>query len=293
MTRTAVVVSESAPPSWLPRALPDGSDAGARTHPLFLLPAAGASSSLYRDWPTGLASGFHPSPVELPGRGSRMAEPPADDLPGLARSLDQSLTPPSGRPWALLGHSMGALLAAAWAAAALSRGCAPAAVYLSAALPPWAPADAVGRDRPATAAGLARLDPADFWPAMVRLGGIPPALSANASARRLLEPLLRADVLAAALWRPSIPVSLGCRVVCFVGRDDPAVSARQLSAWRACTEDFACHELPGGHFYRNGLIDLLAPVDADLASRRPTSLPTVGREGIDDRTARSAGRAAV
>ncbi len=54
-------------------------------------------------------------PVELPGRGARMAEPRFTDLRQLAAAAADALVPSlrqSAAPYALLGHSMGAWVAA-------------------------------------------------------------------------------------------------------------------------------------------------------------------------------------
>ena len=50
-------------------------------------------------------------PVELPGRGARMAEPLQTDLASLAQQLARELHDEVRQgPYAMLGHSLGALL---------------------------------------------------------------------------------------------------------------------------------------------------------------------------------------
>ncbi|MFI7534549.1 thioesterase II family protein [Streptosporangium sp. NPDC049376] len=234
--------------------------------PLFLLPAAGGSTTLYRDWPDALGPGVTPCPVEPPGRGRRMATPPFTDLAELAGVLDEELTPPAGSPWALLGHSMGALAAVAWAARAHRRGRSPSVLYLSAAAPPWLHS---------TAEPLVHLDDDGLWRHMLGLGGLPAEVAGNDTARRLLTPLIRADVRAAASWRPAAAVAVGCPVVAFVGARETEFQPSLALEWRSvATGGFAAHVLPGGHFYRHGLTDLLPVVSADLIRRFPPAEPS-------------------
>lgn len=78
---------------------------------LFCLPFAGGSASAWRDWGERLPDWVEVLPVELPGRGMRLGEAPIPALLPLVESMLTGLAPWMDRPYALLGHSMGALLA--------------------------------------------------------------------------------------------------------------------------------------------------------------------------------------
>src|SRR5260370_20858382 len=78
---------------------------------LFCLPSAGGGSSAYRDWQNGFPSEIEVCPVQLPGRENRFSEPPATSMPSLVRALAAGLSPFLDRPFALFGHSLGALVA--------------------------------------------------------------------------------------------------------------------------------------------------------------------------------------
>ena len=79
---------------------------------LFCLPYSGASAMVYSRWRRKLPAWLQLRPVELPGRGARMAEPLHTDLAGLARQLARELHDEVRQgPYAVLGHSLGALLA--------------------------------------------------------------------------------------------------------------------------------------------------------------------------------------
>ncbi|MEU3604597.1 thioesterase domain-containing protein [Streptomyces sp. NPDC035033] len=251
MSPVAPAPPRTAPPAgWLPGGPPPPGGV-----PLFLLPPAGGSTALYRSaaW-RALPDPVAACPVEPPGHGLRMAEgEPLHDLDALVALLDDRLRPPDGAPWAVLGHSLGALTAAAWALRAQRAGHPPVAVYLSAATPPWLRTDA--RD-------LAAADDAALWARLAALGGVPPRVAASPTARRLLTGVMRADVTAAAGWRPDLTTRLTCPVVAVAAAGDPAVDPATRHGWdRLTTGPFTPLALPGGHFYRAGLEDL-APVVA-------------------------------
>ena len=230
-----------------------------RPLPLFLLPQAGGSAAVFRGWRQAFPPEVLPCPVELPGRGARISDPAVTELGALVAGLDQEHRPGGGGPWAVLGHSMGALAAAAWAVWASQAGHPPCVLYISAAAPPWlVPA----------AAALAGLDDGAFWRRMTALGGLPPTLTPRPSARRLLVRIMRGDVQAAASWRPAGPVQAGCPIVAFCGWGEPGFSHDQLAGWQqASAGGFQLRLLPGGHFYTAGLADLIPPVREDITPR--------------------------
>ncbi|MEU4846873.1 thioesterase II family protein [Streptomyces gilvosporeus] len=225
---------------------------------LFLLPPAGASAATFRAWPGALEGDAEVVPVELPGRGARIGEPPCDGLPALIRELAEVHTPSQGA-WAVVGHSMGALLGAGWAAAATRAGRPPAFLVVSASAPPWLHS---------TAAELEGSDE-ELWQRVDALGGLPPAIRDNPLARRLFGRALTADVTASARYRPSAPEPVGCPVVAVRGAADALVGAELLAGWSGLTREsghpFRTVTLPGGHFYRAGVDDLI-PLVRDLVA---------------------------
>jgi surfactin synthase thioesterase subunit len=88
-----------------------------------------------------------------------------------------------------------------------------------------------------------------------------PLFASSAVARRLVTRIMRADVEAAASWAPGAAQCVGCPVVVAAGVEDPVVSAAALCGWRgAAVGGFRCVALPGGHFFRGGLGDLVPVV---------------------------------
>lgn len=85
-----------------------------RTEPaarLFCLSCAGSSATAYRPCAAALPDGIEVIGVELGGRGTRWSDPLGDDLREVASSLALEVAGRADRPFALFGHSMGALLA--------------------------------------------------------------------------------------------------------------------------------------------------------------------------------------
>jgi surfactin synthase thioesterase subunit len=109
---------------WLVR--PRRSGAGAGVAPrmqLYCFPYAGGGSSVYRTWPEGLPAEVEVVAVELPGRDTRFKERPYDRLAPMVEAIVDGIGGEIGaRPFALYGHSMGALIGFAVARELRRRG---------------------------------------------------------------------------------------------------------------------------------------------------------------------------
>ncbi|WP_163029419.1 thioesterase II family protein, partial [Pseudomonas viridiflava] len=100
---------------------------------LFCLPYSGASAMFYSPWRRTLPDWLNVRPLELPGRGMRMAEPLQTDIVQLADQLADEIAAELDTPYALFGHSLGGLLAFELAHALRVRGLpAPLALFTSA-----------------------------------------------------------------------------------------------------------------------------------------------------------------
>jgi len=89
-----------------------------------------------RRWP-GRIGEIEVHPVQLPGRDNRIKEEPYGDFETFARDAVQALSPYLDRPYAVIGHCMGALLAYAFTARAQEAGAPlPERLFVSASLVP-------------------------------------------------------------------------------------------------------------------------------------------------------------
>src|SRR5947207_2161455 len=78
---------------------------------LVCFPHAGAGATAYRSWPDLLPPDVELLSVCYPGRQDRFAEPFAPSVDALAAGVADALVPLTGGPFALFGHSMGAMVA--------------------------------------------------------------------------------------------------------------------------------------------------------------------------------------
>ena len=78
---------------------------------LFCLSYAGGSSLFYRDWSSDIDSRIQLIPLEIPGHGRRFNEPFCNSISQVINDLKSQLIHEIDDPYAIFGHSMGALLA--------------------------------------------------------------------------------------------------------------------------------------------------------------------------------------
>src|SRR5438067_10623016 len=93
---------------WL-RPIPEVSDAPRCR--LVCFAHSGGSARSFADWPASLPAGWGLWAAELPGHGTRQAEPLVRDVADVVPQLASAIEPLLDRPTILLGHSLGAILA--------------------------------------------------------------------------------------------------------------------------------------------------------------------------------------
>jgi surfactin synthase thioesterase subunit len=224
---------------------------------LFCLPHAGGGATAYRSWTAGLPEFVQICPVQLPGRETRLSEPLCTRFDLLVDSIDRELRSWVDLPFAIFGHSMGALLAFEWVHR-LRRAGAPMPVWLF--LSGRRAPDAQGDD-----AGLLHsLSDREFVKELTRLyDGIPQEFHENESLKEVFLPILRADIAVVESYRFQQDEPLDCPITVFAGINDASVSWDELMAWKHHTRRrFAMQVLPGGHFYPHG--PLLQTISATL-----------------------------
>lgn len=210
---------------------------------LLCLPYSGASAMVYSRWRRQLPPWLHLQPLELPGRGSRYAEPLHTDMRGLARQLALEVRATLRTPYALFGHSLGALLACELAHALRALGCPePVALFASGTAAPTQRSEYDrGFAEPKTDAQLIEQ--------LRTLNGTSEEVLANQELMSLTLPILRADFLLCGSFRPLQRPLLNCPVHVLGGKADRA-TAEQLIAWSQETHgSFSVDMLAGGHFF--------------------------------------------
>jgi 3-oxoacyl-(acyl-carrier-protein) synthase/surfactin synthase thioesterase subunit len=73
-----------------------------------------SAAGVFRNWVRAFPEDIDVVPVELPGHGDRIAERPIETIQEIAEVLTALVRPNLDRPFAIFGHSSGALIAYAW-----------------------------------------------------------------------------------------------------------------------------------------------------------------------------------
>lgn len=212
-------------------------DATAR---LVLLHHAGGTAAAYGPWLRLLPSDIGAQCVQLPGRHERRHEPPYTEIEPLADALAAVLTAElDDRPFALFGHSMGALLAYRLVDRLAAAGHRPALVGLSG----WAP----------SGAGAASPEP----PAVA----LPDGLAGDPGLLAAAREGLAADLAACAGFHDD-GRAVACPAVAYAGRADPLAGPAAMAGWAArCPHYLGLRVFPGDHFF---LHRHAAAITADL-----------------------------
>lgn len=210
---------------------------------IFCIPYAGGSAAAYARWRTLADERVDLIPVQLPGRGARIRERPVDRLDRLAAMLAEALGPRLDRPFALFGHSMGALLAFETARTLRRTGQPlPAALFVSARRAP---------QRPSRRPPLHQLSDTELIAELRALDGTPPAVLEDEELLGLMLPIVRADLKAVETHDHHPEPPLDCPIRAFGGTRD-SIAPDDLRAWSVqTTRGFALTMFDGGHFFLN------------------------------------------
>lgn len=232
---------------------------------LFCFSYAGGGAAVYRPWALALPPAVDVAAVVLPGREGRLREAQLHNMSDLLAALVPALLPYLDLPFALSGHSMGALVAYELTQELRRRGApAPRQLLLSGRRAPHLPEPDPPIHHLADDAFVAEIQR--------RYNGIPPEVLQYRELLDLLLPSLRADMAVIETHRPhervEPPVRFAGPVSVFGGLDDPRATRCELEGWQDYTEaSLVLRQFPGGHFYfshartRDALIDAIA---ADL-----------------------------
>ncbi|CAM5560433.1 thioesterase II family protein [Streptomyces griseomycini] len=210
---------------------------------LFCLPPAGGGASTFNAWRPHLPPGIELAPVELPGRGSRIGEPVPYALGPLADGLLDGVRGELDLPYALFGHSFGAVVAYELTRRIERRDDlpAPAALLVSAHRAPHVP---LGRE-PLTGSDDRRLA---AW--LHGHGGLPGELLEHPGFLSHLLRAVRADLELAESYLLPEPAPVRCPLVVLAGADDDVAAPSAVEPWAGYgAAPPRMRVVPGGHSY--------------------------------------------
>lgn len=236
---------------------------------LFCMPYAGGGVAPFRLWHRTLPDDVEVIAVQLPGREARLRESPLSSIAQMVDSIVPGVLAMTDMPYAIFGHSMGALIAYELTTR-LERmaACGPERLFAS------------GRRAPDEVDSRPELHslptPRFLVDLQARYGAIPAPVLAEEELLDLLVPVVRADIRAVETYRAATPpVRITSPVHVYGGADDHHPLPSQLAGWSRCAVGpVHVRVFPGNHFYLNEQREALT---AEIAQRWPASVADAAR----------------
>jgi surfactin synthase thioesterase subunit len=208
---------------------------------ILFFPFAGGSSYSYVPFSKALQGRQEITAIELPGRGRRIAEPLLNSMDALVEDVlvhhEQSLH----APYAIFGHSMGALLGFLFAHKVMDAGLRPPAhLFLS------------GRGGPSLERQYKmrhQMPREQFIRELIQIGGISEEVASNEEILSFAEPILRADFTACETYIHQKRAPLDIPISVMVGREEET-SLENVMYWqRESLHKVKVYPFPGDHFF--------------------------------------------
>lgn len=219
-------------PSSLVRWTAEGGDV-----PLVCFPWAGAGAGAFSDWPSWIPAAVEVWGARLPGRESRLREPPVSDAHELAREFAAAIEDKLDRDPVLFGHCSGGLIAYEVAFELRRRGRRRASKLLIAAQE--APSVPYRRERFR-----------DVREELQALGFTDPDVLDDPNMMELLQPAIAADFDLVTAYRRRGDEQLDIPVAAFVGSRDTRVDRDAVRRWgEETTAPFDLIEIEGDHLF--------------------------------------------
>lgn len=210
---------------------------------LFCFHCAGGSASEFRNWPALLPGKFELMAVQLPGREGRVKEAFLGTMDDLSRGAAEAMTPFLDKPYAIFGHSLGAIGGFETIRELRRRGLNLPFLFI--------PAGRQGAHVKDEDPPIASLPEHDFIEELRKdYGDHIGHILESAELREIFIPQIHADFALSETYEFRAGQPLDCPVVAFAGIDEVDLDADSLNAWSLHTNRrFHSRRFPGDHFF--------------------------------------------
>ena len=208
---------------------------------LLAFPFAGGNKYSYLPYRDHLDPSIEFLTFEGPGKGDRYREPLLDHIQDVVEDYWRQINGFLNQPYALYGHSFGAMASYLLALRAREEGFpAPTHVFLSGRVPPtW-------QDE---GDQLWKMDHERFWAGIKAYGGSPEALLRHPDLMALYEPMIRADLKALDTYNHPHPTPISVPFTVLLGTTEK-VTMQSAPEWqRESTLPIRIEQFTGGHFW--------------------------------------------
>jgi medium-chain acyl-[acyl-carrier-protein] hydrolase len=223
-------------PRWYKRITPLSATAR-----LFCFPYAGGNARMFREWHDWCGPEIEVIALELPGRGLHSRAPLINSMSTMIDRLLPVLDPLLDKPFALFGHSMGALISFELSRALeVSGRKVPQHLFVSGMRPPhlW------GGHK------IHTLPDREFVEALRSLNGTPSEILADNDLLEMFLPRLRADLCLSETYHYEPAPPLSHSITVFSGLNDKTAPVEYLSEWQHHTQNNCTLRLfEGDHFF--------------------------------------------
>jgi len=208
---------------------------------LFCLPFAGGNSYSYQKLAQYKADFINIVALDLPGHGKRMGKPLLTDITEMAEDMFYQMKDYLSEPYAIYGHSMGAILGYVISQKIVHKEMIPP-VHLF----------VNGRQGPSVENKrevLHLLPKEEFIEKVLAYGGIPEMVAQEKDLMNLFVPIMRADFQAVETYtyKPAQPLNIPITVM--IGLDEGITYEEALRWQEVTTRNISIKQFPGGHFF--------------------------------------------
>lgn len=207
---------------------------------ILTLPFAGGNETSYERLRPFLPEGWEMRSPTLPGKGSRIGEPPLTDIHGIVGELLEQMDGMAAGPYVIYGHSMGAMLAYLLTHRLIETDRPlPKHLFLSSF-----PAPSHHHDR-----HRGMMTDEQFIAHMRALGGLPPAVLEEPKLLHIILPMLRADITAIDGYRHMERDPLPVPITILFGSQETALVSSVRDWQHETVHPLRIQRFDGGHFF--------------------------------------------